>query len=58
LLNRGKGSYTFAKTLEYKAKQNIKKDVTVIPPAEYQERFVKAIETYFVACPGEFVVMH
>jgi len=48
------GSYTFAKTLEYKAKQNIKKDVTVIPPAEYQERFVKAIETYFVACPDKW----
>jgi hypothetical protein len=57
LLNKGIGSYTFAKTLEYKAKQNIKKDVTVIPPAEYQERFVKAIDTYFVACPGKLVRM-
>jgi len=54
-LNGDVGSYTFAKTLEYKAKQNIKKDVTVIPPVEYQERFVKAIDTYFVACPGKLV---
>lgn len=46
------GSYTFAKTLEYKAKQNIKKNVTVIPPNEYRDRFVKAINSYFVACPG------
>ncbi len=48
------GSYTFAKTLEYKAKQNLKsgKDVTVIPPAEYQERFVHALDDYFIVCPG------
>ena len=58
MLNEGVGSYTFSKTLEYKAKQNIKKDVTVVPPAEYQERFVKAIDTYFVACPGKLVRMH
>lgn len=48
------GSYTFAKTLEYKAKQGLNsgKEVTVIPPAEYQERFVNALDGYFVACPG------
>lgn len=48
------GSYTFAKTLEYKAKHNLNsgKDVTVVPPAEYQERFVNALENYFLACPG------
>lgn len=48
------GSYTFAKTLEYKAKHGLKpdKDITVIPPAEYQERFVNALEGYFLACPG------
>jgi 1-phosphatidylinositol-3-phosphate 5-kinase len=48
------GSYTFAKTLEYKAKQglNAGKDITVIPPAEYQERFISALEGYFLACPG------
>jgi len=49
------GSYTFAKTLEYKAKQNIKKHVTVVPPNEYRDRFVKAINSYFVACPGMWV---
>lgn len=47
-----KGSYTFAKTLEYKAKQNIQKEVTVIPPKEYRDRFVRAVNSYFVACPG------
>jgi 1-phosphatidylinositol-3-phosphate 5-kinase len=49
------GSYTFAKTLEYKAKQGLQagKDVTVIPPAEYRERFVNALDRYFLACPGE-----
>jgi 1-phosphatidylinositol-3-phosphate 5-kinase len=48
------GSYTFAKTLEYKAKQGLNsgKDVTVIPPIEYQDRFVKALDGYFLACPG------
>ena len=51
------GSYTLAKTLEYKAKHGLHsaKDVTVIPPAEYEERFVNALEGYFVACPGEFI---
>ena len=54
------GSYTFAKTLEYKAKQGLKggNDVTVIPPAEYQERFVKALEGYFMACPGTSLGCH
>jgi len=48
------GSYTFAKTLEYKAKQNLKsgKEVTVVPPNEYQARFVNAMDGYFLACPG------
>ena len=50
------GSYTFAKTLEYKAKQglNSSKEVTVVPPHEYQERFVSAMDDYFLACPGMF----
>ncbi|KAJ7249724.1 hypothetical protein B0H12DRAFT_1121540 [Mycena haematopus] len=50
------GSYTFAKTLEYKAKQGLNsgKEVTVIPPTEYQERFVSALEGYFVACPDKW----
>lgn len=48
------GSYTFAKTLEYKAKQGLNsgKDTTVIPPTEYQERFISALDGYFLACPG------
>ncbi|KAI0086047.1 hypothetical protein BDY19DRAFT_996234 [Irpex rosettiformis] len=50
------GSYTFAKTLEYKAKQNLTsgKEVTVIPPNEYQERFINAMDNYFVACPDKW----
>ncbi|KAG9033163.1 hypothetical protein FRB95_000505 [Tulasnella sp. JGI-2019a] len=52
------GSYTFAKTLEYKAKQgltgNSGREVTVVPPAEYQERFVNAMEGYFFACPDKW----
>ena len=53
------GSYTFAKTLEYKAKQGLNsgKEVTVIPPIEYQERFVKALDGYFLACPGTSVAL-
>ncbi|KAI0922409.1 hypothetical protein AcV7_005948 [Taiwanofungus camphoratus] len=50
------GSYTFAKTLEYKAKQglNAGKEVTVVPPNEYQERFVGAMDDYFLACPDKW----
>ncbi|KAI0738229.1 hypothetical protein C8Q80DRAFT_1292532 [Daedaleopsis nitida] len=52
------GSYTFAKTLEYKAKQGLNsgsgKEVTVIPPNEYQERFVSAMDDYFLACPDKW----
>ncbi|TBU43722.1 hypothetical protein BD309DRAFT_959936 [Dichomitus squalens] len=50
------GSYTFAKTLEYKAKQglNSSKEVTVVPPHEYQERFVSAMDDYFLACPDKW----
>ncbi|KAI0643396.1 hypothetical protein C8Q79DRAFT_1074629 [Trametes meyenii] len=50
------GSYTFAKTLEYKAKQGLNsgKEVTVVPPNEYQERFVSAMDNYFLACPDKW----
>ncbi|KAL1743638.1 hypothetical protein HDZ31DRAFT_83264 [Schizophyllum fasciatum] len=52
------GSYTFAKTLEYKAKQGLHsgtgKEITVMPPNEYQERFVTAMENYFLACPDKW----
>lgn len=50
------GSYTFAKTLENKAKSNLQsgREVTVVPPTEYQERFVKAMERYFLACPDKW----
>jgi len=50
------GSYTFAKTLEYKAKGLSKegKDITVVPPHEYQERFVSTLDSYFMACPDKW----
>ncbi|RXW18269.1 hypothetical protein EST38_g7586 [Candolleomyces aberdarensis] len=50
------GSYTFAKTLEYKAKNGLQsgKEVTVMPPVDYQDRFVKTLEGYFVACPDKW----
>jgi 1-phosphatidylinositol-3-phosphate 5-kinase len=50
------GSYTFAKNLENKAKSNLQsgREVTVVPPAEYQDRFVKAMERYFLACPDKW----
>ncbi|EGN97566.1 hypothetical protein SERLA73DRAFT_161549 [Serpula lacrymans var. lacrymans S7.3] len=50
------GSYTFAKTLEYKAKHGLTggKAVTVVPPAEYQQRFVTSMDDYFVACPDKW----
>ncbi|KZV92651.1 SAICAR synthase-like protein, partial [Exidia glandulosa HHB12029] len=49
------GSYSFAKTLEYKAKQGLQNnliigsnmEVTVMHPDEYRDRFVKAIDGYF-----------
>ena len=54
------GSYTFAKTLEYKAKQGLNsgsgKEVTVVPPNEYQERFVNAMDDYFLACPSTYSI--
>jgi len=57
ILPTATGSYTFAKTLEYKAKQNLNsgkgKEVTVVPPAEYHSRFVNSIENYFLTCPGK-----
>jgi 1-phosphatidylinositol-3-phosphate 5-kinase len=48
------GSYTFAKTLEYKAKQGLNsgKQVTVVPPDEYRKRFVRSMDDYFLPCPG------
>ncbi|KAF8264840.1 hypothetical protein EI94DRAFT_1779477 [Lactarius quietus] len=51
------GSYTFAKTLEYKAKGlsgKDGKDITVVPPHEYKERFVSALDGYFLACPDKW----
>jgi len=52
------GTYTFAKTIESKAKQGLKtdkeKEVTIIPPSEYQARFLKAIDKYFLPVPDKW----
>lgn len=54
------GSFSLAKTLEWKLKQGINSglnsgtETTVLPPQDYNERFVKAIETYFLACPDKW----
>ncbi|KAF8509764.1 hypothetical protein BU17DRAFT_55907 [Hysterangium stoloniferum] len=51
------GSYTFAKTLEHKVKHNLHsgkgKEVTVIPPTEYHNRFITSMDQYFLTCPGK-----
>ncbi|KIY71237.1 hypothetical protein CYLTODRAFT_487452 [Cylindrobasidium torrendii FP15055 ss-10] len=53
------GSYTFAKTLEYNLKSGAARkpeEVTVVPPAEYQERFVNSMKKYFLECPDMTVL--
>jgi hypothetical protein len=44
------GAFTLAKQLESSSKNN----VTILPPAEYAQRFQTAMESYFIACPGEW----
>lgn len=34
--------------------KEVAKEVTVIPPTEYQERFVRALDGYFTVCPGAY----
>ncbi|KAF8327214.1 uncharacterized protein EI90DRAFT_3127267 [Cantharellus anzutake] len=52
------GTYTFAKTLESKAKQGLKtdkeKEITVVPPSEYRARFLKAVDKYFLSVPDKW----
>jgi len=55
------GSFSLAKNLEWRLKQGINsglnsgtKETTVLPPQDYHERFVKAIESYFLACPDKW----
>ncbi|KZS95319.1 hypothetical protein SISNIDRAFT_484174 [Sistotremastrum niveocremeum HHB9708] len=58
------GSFSLAKTLEWKFKQSLNnsltsgKEVTVIPPHEYQERFVRAMNCYFIPCPDKWTKPH
>ncbi|KAF8309057.1 hypothetical protein DL93DRAFT_2086239 [Clavulina sp. PMI_390] len=53
------GTYTFAKTLESKAKHGLnsgkEKEVTVVPPSDYQARFLRAMDRYFISVPGKLV---
>ena len=50
------GAFTLAKQLESTSKKALKtsdgkSNVTILPPAEYAERFVQAMEGYFIGCP-------
>lgn len=48
------GAFTLAKQLESSSKKAFKgPDVTILPPVEYAERFSRAMEAYFIGCPGE-----
>jgi hypothetical protein len=29
------------------------KEVTIVPPAEYRDRFVSVLKSYFISCPGQ-----
>jgi hypothetical protein len=50
------GSYTWYKRLETRGKVTLRgsagKEVTVIPPVQYGERFRKAMDQYFLMVPG------
>ncbi|KDN38395.1 hypothetical protein K437DRAFT_240138 [Tilletiaria anomala UBC 951] len=51
------GAFTLAKQLESSSKkalktQDGKSNVTILPPAEYAERFSNAMRTYFIGCPA------
>lgn len=53
------GAFTLAKQLESSSKKALKtsdgkNNVTILPPAEYAQRFQTAMESYFIACPGEW----
>ncbi|KAJ3413856.1 hypothetical protein HDV05_007377 [Chytridiales sp. JEL 0842] len=51
------GSYTWYKRLETRGKSAIRasKDVTVIPPVQYGERFRKAMDQYFLMVPDKWI---
>ncbi|KAF7727742.1 hypothetical protein EC973_007201 [Apophysomyces ossiformis] len=51
------GTYTWYKKMENKGKTTflqVKKEVTVVPPDQYRERFCREIDNYFIAVPGKF----
>ncbi|WVQ97361.1 hypothetical protein IAU59_004473 [Kwoniella sp. CBS 9459] len=50
------GSYNLFKTIESRGKMAINrgKDVTIIPPDQYRERFENALKHYFIACPDKW----
>ncbi len=52
------GAFTLAKQLESSGKKALKMqdgkgNVTILPPAEYAQRFRTAMRSYFIGCPGE-----
>ncbi|WVF70562.1 hypothetical protein IAT40_005353 [Kwoniella sp. CBS 6097] len=50
------GSYNLFKTIESRGKMAINrgKDVTIIPPDQYRDRFENALKHYFIACPDKW----
>lgn len=57
------GAFTLAKQLESSSKKALKSgpeaksNVTILPPAEYAERFARAMETYFTGVPGTYFLL-
>ncbi|KAI8887320.1 hypothetical protein K501DRAFT_212103 [Backusella circina FSU 941] len=49
------GTYTWYKKLESRSKSTLsRREVTIIPPEQYKERFIREISDYFIAVPGKF----
>ncbi|KAI9266247.1 hypothetical protein EDC94DRAFT_32754 [Helicostylum pulchrum] len=50
------GAYTWYKKLESKSKSTLqpRKEVTVVPPDQYKQRFCREVGDYFIPVPGKF----
>lgn len=49
------GAYTWYKKLESKSKSTLqpRKEVTVVPPDQYKQRFCREVGDYFIPVPGK-----